>query len=63
MAKIDLSNSEIEEIMNGLDIAKGECNCYKDIFKKFEEKFQNDLNMCYLYMKMVITKFQKMHIN
>lgn len=49
MAKIDLSNSEIEEIMNGLDIAKGECNCYKDIFKKFEEKFQNDLNMLFVY--------------
>ena len=49
MVKIELSNSEIEEIINGLDIAKGECNCYNNIFKKFKEKFQNDLNMLFVY--------------
>ena len=49
MSKIELSNSEIEEIINGLDIAKGECNCYINIFKKFKEKFQNDLNILFVY--------------
>ena len=49
MAIIELSNSEIEEIINGLDIAKCECNRYDNIFKKFKEKFQNDLNMLFVY--------------
>lgn len=49
MAKIELSNSEIEELMNALDIAKGECNSYNNIFKKFKEKFQNDFNMLFVY--------------
>ena len=49
MAKIELSNGEIEEIINGLDIAKGECNCYNNIFKKFKEKFQNDINALFVY--------------
>ena len=49
MSKIELSNSEIEQIVNGLDIAKGECNCYNNIFKKFKEKFQNELNVLFVY--------------
>jgi hypothetical protein len=40
---VELSNKEIEQIINGLDIARGECNSYQEIFKNFENKFKEYL--------------------
>lgn len=68
--KIQLSKEEIEQIINGLDIVRFECNYYQNVFDKFVKKLEDNgifpiYNLCYFEIFNNAYQFgiQKFHID